>query len=527
MKNWLMVTQERANYQSAVLDSLEDATLLGNGAFKISYEPTIESRPRIVMKPRYEPAQMQQLATNGMPQQQLYAPSVEAGPEERWRIRAEYCPLWHIYPDPYTANFYDSWSVEEYEIDHHTLMNRVATKMYREMPDLGDGVRLQRSEFLSRWQRYELSETRTSNRKRHLVTEMTGDITSPDGTLIAKDYVVTIIDEKIIARIGPNPRWHGENPICWVDLLPYPGRVWGRSLMESAAEMQEEESYLFNLMLDDAKYSVMSAFMLDDTKMLEPMQDTSIEPGKIYRGMEQFLTKVDFRSNLQAVWPVIGFMDQQVAKTTFVSENVDGQPTSRGRPSAKEIGTKTAQSIQHFQNMARLVEDGPMTRGLQLMLNLMLQFGDETGDPRLSKITEALGGPQMLNDQVQRFMLLDVPYKLQVRGLTTMVDREQVVEKYMQAIQMLQSLQIAPTDLVKPAYNLITLMGLSPEQMGLPVEPEEYRAMQQRMMQQQAMNPQGGPPGPRPGGGPPGASPGGPQGGSPGGEAPPQGPPTQ
>lgn len=492
LRNWIDISQDIANFKPAFLDAIEEATLLGNSAVKITMEPYMSYRPRIQMVPMYPPEQMQQMQQMG---KQAMRPQVAAGPEKRWKVCAEYVPLWHLYPDPYAKNFHDSWVVEEYEIDHDKLQEMIQTGLYHPMPDLGDGVRLQRSEFLSRWQRYELTETRTSNRKRHLITKYTGNITDVEGNMIAKNWVVDVVDEKLVARAGPNPRWHGQNGYCWINPMPFPGRVWGRSQMESAAEMQEEQTYLFNLVLDDAKYSVMSAFLLDDTKVLEPTDYESIEPGKVYRGMDDFIKKLDFKSNLAQVWPVLGFMDQQVAKTTMVSESIDGSPTSRGRPSAFEIDNKSQAGLQHFQNLARGIEEGPMRMGLELIRDLLLQFGDDSGDPRISKVIDNLGGPQQLKDQPTRLMLLSVPHTIQVRGLTTMQNRQQLISNYMQSFQIGQGLGLHPIDMVKPWYNMISLMGLTPEQMGLPVEPEQYDPMMQRLKQNAAQQ-QGGPGGP-------------------------------
>lgn len=499
LKKWIKISAEIANFKPEFLNAVEEATLLCNSAVKITLEPFMSYRPRIQMQPLYSPDQMQQAQMMG---RQTTRPKVIAGPEKRWKICAEYVPLWHLYPDPYSKSFYDSWVVEEYEVDHEKIQELIATGLYHPMPDLGDGVRLQRSEFLSRWQRYELTETRTSTRKRHLITKYTGNLHDRDGNLICKNWVVDLVDEKIVARAGPNPRWLGENGYAWINPMPFPGRVWGRSQCESAAEMQEEQTYLFNLTLDDAKYSVMSAFLLDDTKALEPGDWESIEPGKIYRGMDDFIKKLDFKSQLQHIWPVLGFMDQQVAKTTFVSESIDGQPTSRGRPSAFEIDNKTQASLQHFQNLARGLEDGPMTHCLEMIRNLLLQFGDESGDPRVSSIINNMGGPQALKDQPSRLMLLSVPHKIEVRGLTTMQSRQQLINSYMQAFQIGQGLGVHPLDMVKPWYNMIALLGLTPEQMGLPVEPEQYNTMLQRMQQQAAMQQPNGPaPGPKAPGG--------------------------
>lgn len=488
-ERWLKVVQENANFVDVLLDMWEQGLLLGSGCCKVSMETEVAQRPRIVQVPIYpDPEQMYQAQMMGMP---VTMPQIICEPEQRWRVKATQVPIWHVYPDPLAANFYESWVVEESEVDESVLDERLATGVYDSLDDIGEGVKVDRGEWTSRQQRLGLYDAKTSSRRRHLVTEFTGDICDRDGKRVAKNWVVTIVNERAIVRMGPNPMWSGKHRYIWSTPIPYPGRPWGRPIVEAAASLQEEEQGLFNLILDDTKYAVMSAFLVDDLKATEPGDYETIEPGKIYRGEGEFIRKLQFGTQANMAWPAMDFMQKQIAKSSHISEWADGSPTSRGRPSAMEVQTKTQAGTAFIHNIARRLEDNDVARGLQLMLEYLLQFGDDSGDPRLSNVLQELGG-DMMADPNFRLQQLDVPMRLKVRGISMVITREQLAARKMQIVQMGQQLGIPGVDLVKPFYSIITDMGETPEQMGFPTEPTELNAM---LMQMQAIAAMGGVPG--------------------------------
>jgi hypothetical protein len=440
------------------------------------------------MVPVQDPEIAQQMMQMGMAPEQ---PQVMAGPEERWEVTYGNCTAWFMYPDPWAYDFYDSWCVEESEIDESLMQERNTAGLYDALDDVGGGVRIRQGEFQSRWQRLELAESQASGRNRHLCTEYVGDIHDTNGKLVCKNWVVTILNERAIVRIGPNPSWKGTSRYIWSNPIPYPGRPWGRPMMESVAEMQEEQSGLFNLMLDDAKYAVMSAFLLNDADAYEPGEYDTIEPGKIYRGKDQFISKLQFPTSIGHIWPVMQFMQGLDDKSSQISEFVDGTPTSRGRPSAAEVQSKSSSGSIYLHNLARRLEENDVERALQITADLLMQFGDEGGDPRISSIMEDFGGAIMA-DPVTRMMMLDIPYRVEARGLSMVANREQMSNKIMQMMQTMMQMGVQPQTLVPVAYAYLTMNGMRPEQIGLPAEPEEYMQMLQALPQE-APGASGGP----------------------------------
>lgn len=81
------------------------------------------------------------------------------------------------------------------------------------------------------------------------------------------------------------------------------------------------------------------------------------------------------------------------------------------------------------------------------------------------------------------------------------VNREQTVERIMQAISLMQQIGVPPPDLIQPVYTLIGALGFRPDQFGLPPSADEYIAYMQQV------NAQGGGPGGAPGSSPMGGAP--------------------
>jgi len=480
LEDWVHLVQRKGKLVDRLLDMWEEAGVIGNSGMKVTIEPKITYRPKVEMVPVQDPQMAQQMMAQGMNPMQ---PQVQAGPEERWEVTYSNCSAWNLYPDPWAYDFYESWCVEDSEIDESLMQERNAAGLYDALDDVGGGVRIRQGEFQSRWQRLELAESQASGRNRHLCTEYVGDIHDTEGKLVCKNWVVTVLNERAIVRIGPNPSWKGTSRYIWSNPIPYPGRPWGRLMMESVAEMQEEQSGLFNLMLDDAKYAVMSAFLLNDADAYEPGEYDTIEPGKIYRGKDQFISKLQFPTSIGHIWPVMQYMQGLDDKSSQISEFVDGTPTSRGRPSAEEVQSKTSSGSQYLHNLARRLEENDVERALQLTADLLMQFGDEGGDPRISSIMEDFGGAVMA-DPVTRMMMLDVPHRIEARGLSMVANREQMSNKMMQMIQTLMQMGVQPQSIVPLVYAYVTMNGMRPQQLGLPAEPEEYMQMLQGMPNQ-------------------------------------------
>jgi hypothetical protein len=486
---WMQLAIRQSKFLPALLHVLEEAFLFGTGVMKIHIESEVKLRPGVEMRPVYADPQMaMQAAMAGM---ETMRPVVTALPDVLSRMKCERVHLRSMFPDPKYEFGKGRYTIERFETDREVLEEYVRLGIYDSLDDIGEGMR---DTKLSTWERSELADAASSIRKRDVIDEYTGNLYK-DGELACKNWVVSVANERKIVRIGPNPIWSGRSRYVSCTPLPYAGRPWGESMIEADAIVEMETKTLLDLMLDDVKYSVLGAFTIDRSKSNDIEPVNSIEPGRMYDGEGQFLNKLTFPSNGNGAWPMITHLQGIGDKSTMVNEFAAGTPSSRGRPSATEVQSKTQSATGHIHNVARMLEEEFVEPALQLIFEYLMQFGSDM-DPELEELAKDYGGAQALMDPVQRFRLLDVPFRIQVRGISMLAGREALWQKLMQLMQMGQQMNMPPADPLKGWFTMIGSMGFSPEQIGYTSGPEQYAAFQQAQQQAQQEG-QGGAPGPQ------------------------------
>lgn len=501
---WIDIVQQQGRLVENTLAMWEEAFVLGTSFLRVSAEDYISSGPRLITPTPQEMMQWQFAAQQAMmqgfpppPQPEAY---VAAQSESRLRFVTEWVSAWCVFPDPYAGDFYKGKGVvEESRVDEEDLEEMVAAGVYDSIDDIGDPTG-ETGEHDRMWER-ELAATKSS-RRRHLVQRFCGNIYDKDGRIVAKNWKITTVNKRTVVQAMPNPNWRGDNDYICSTPIPHRGRVWGTALGEADAKIQQELTNVLNLMVDDIKYAVLGVFQIDEGKCDEPSIPDSVEPGKVYRGREKFLEKIIFNTNVNQAWPVYQKLEEIGQKETQISAFVDGSPNSRGRPTATQAQIGANSTTAYVHNLARRLEENDLERTLDKLFCRVLQYGSDANDPRLNDVLETFGGPQILLDERYRYKLLDVPYKIQVRGLSMLMNRESIVQRLMQLMQLTMQMGLPPPNQLTVLFTLISALGFTPEQLGYPPSPE---AMQMLMM---GMPPPGQQPGamggaPEPVGGPP------------------------
>ena len=510
VQKWLELAVDETEFVKHFLTMWTDSFLYGTGFMVIENREYIDRSPRVVEKPLYQDQQQAMMAMQaGMP---LTERVVENDAIARSKTVLAPVSPWTMYPDPYALQFEDcKYVIREQLVDEEDLIAARDAGQYQ-FDELGAPY----GKFPNDRQgsiaptAYAEDQSSDSNRRRHLVTTYHGNLYCGSGDLICENWKVVIANDRTLLSVGPNPLFSGKYPYICSTPLDHRETLWGRSLVESDVRVQEEMTSLMNLMLDDARFSVLSAFQVDEGQSDEPGEIDSIEPGRVYRGRGQFINKLQFQSQANSAFPLYSQLQSIGDRSTAITEFVAGTPTSRGRPSATEVDTKSQAGQAYLAQLARRLEEDDVERGLTLLYEFLVQFGGEASDPKLSKLLEGFGGPQILYDQVMRFELLDQPVTLVVNGISQVLDRQDMNAKLMEALNMSQQLGMPPQSQIPLFYTLISNLGLDPAQMGFPEDAQGMQMLQQQMMEQQQN--QGAPPasagGPRP-------SPGGRQGGTP------------
>lgn len=508
---WIKLVQERSELVDALIAMWREAALLGSGCMAPILQPFTSNRPTIEQVPVYsDPQQAFMAAQMGMPTSR---PQVVISNQPRERLRWRQRSIWGIYPDPHAENFYDGrFCCEVDQVYEDELEDAVKAGIYDSLEDIGEPANVSRYTGQTPW-RLGISESGQLNRRQHGRIVHQGDIVDRDGYVVARNWQVVLINERAIVQMGPNPLWSGKYRWIWSTPRPFPNRVWGRSMVDAAAKSQHELTDLLNLGLDDAKYVSLGLFRWDSSLSGEPQKPESLAPGDVVEGKAGMLERMVFPSAFNTVFPMKTWLEEVSGKETQISEWADGRPSSRGRPSARQVMMQTAAGQAQTNSMVRRLEDNDITRALDLSFEYVVQFGDDFEDPRLKAVLDEyapeLGMPnpaQQLQDPMFRFGLLDRPFKIRVRGISYLMDRDSLGDRLMQASQIAMQMGLPPLSQFETFYTWLTVLGLDPEMIGLPPTPELYQ-------QALTMPPVAGPAAGMPGGQPSASGPATPTGG--------------
>lgn len=521
LQHWIRLVTDQARTVENALAMWEEAFTIGTGFMRCSPETYMEKRPHVMPPDPMEVEQwnmdMQQWEMMAMeaaqygqqppPPPQQPRPFVAAHAMERMKFETQWVSAWCIFPDPYASDFYKGkFVIEESWVDEEDLLSRQRAGVYDSIDDIGEPVSWGASRE-SRYRRTELLDSRAMNRRQHLVQKYTGNIYDKGGKIVAENWVIVAVNEKAIVQIGPNPRWNGESGYICSTPIPYRGRPWGMPLCDADSYMQEQQEKILNLMIDDAMYAVLGVFLMDETKCDEPSMPEDLWPGKIYRGREEFVKKLQFQTQINNIWPLYNKLESIGQSSTQISEFIDGSPSSRGRPTATEVSSKTNAGTAYLHNVSRRLEENDLERLLNLLKGDIIQFGSDASDPRLKDLLEQFGGPgaaQFFQDDLTRFETLNVPTRISVRGISMMMARQDLMQRLMQLMTLGQQLGIPPMNMLQIFYTAVSTLGFDPEQLGLPESPEAMQQLQQEMMMQQQAQMAGGDQGSgAPGSGPP------------------------
>lgn len=408
-------------------------------------------------------------------------PFVTATPETRTRFRWKMKDVWDMYPDPLAATF-DAckYVIEESEADEDEIRDKVMAGVYDSAADIGEPQKRRRQFQNNRYRRFEMTDARKTTRRRHTLTKFVGNICDREGRLVAQNMVVHIANDRAVLTLGPNPRWSGKTGYIWSTPLPYRGRVWGRSLVDADAHVQVAVTSFLNLALDDLQYVVLGAFNWNSSASAEPNVPDSIEPGKIYPSTtgDDVLKKIQFNTSSNQMWPMIRELFDIGGKATQIGEWADGTPTSRGRPSAAEVRTKTSMGAAYVHNVMRNLERNDLEPALELALEDVIQFGTDTAEPRLGAILEEWGGPQAFADPMFRLQFLDRSFRIKVGAISLMMNRDSILERLTQFMQVVGPLgMLPPQTAMEIPYIALSALGFSPEMLRYPANPEQFMQM--------------------------------------------------
>lgn len=331
--------------------------------------------------------------------------------------------------------------------------------------------------------------SRNKYRKAALVSEFWGDVLDHNGELVLSNQTYTVANGVVIrgpyAAPFPSIRW----PIHQFTALPHLMRFAGYGLFEQVLHIWKLRSNLLNLFVDSENWRLNQAFELDPT-LLENPADHELYPGKVVRKragapspVYMPVTVPPMIADFVPFWETTGRMWEN---GSFVSELMKGESGERRNITAREVELKVNQGLGVFDNIGKDVEIGGVQL-LECIKDVLLAYWDDFSSPTWAQV---VGADNPILQQLQlipmmpeeRIKFLNSETDFRIAGVTQMFDRQAMLQKLMQFVQLTDSPRFLP---YSKDYELIKK---SADALGLPEvikNEQELAEMQLQQMQQQ------------------------------------------
>ncbi len=312
------------------------------------------------------------------------------------------------------------------------------------------------------------NEQESVGRKPITMEEWLATVIMPNGEVLASNALLVVANEKFLIR-GPeeNPFEHERDWIVFTPMIAVPLSIYGRSYMEDWSDVADAFVELTQLILDGSYTSVIKAFVANPDLLDDPTQlQEGISPNKIFEITEElddlrrFIAEIDLGSLPQDVFQVWTALKTELREGAKLSEISLGQLAPNSRTTATEIAQVQQSGSAMIRTMARTIEERFIEPTLERLWKTALQHMD------FLEIADVIGvdAARMFNERREEF--IESSFKIQVKGISGIVDRQQRLQNLLTALQVIgqnqflaQELltQVSPQKLVETLFSLFNI----------------------------------------------------------------------
>ena len=320
------------------------------------------------------------------------------------------------------------------------------------------------------------------------ILEFIGNLSFNNNNRIYENLRILIANRQHIAKVEIFDNWDRELPIVSTHLYQPVKGVYGYSLFDVAYDMIRSLNVFIRLIEDWVVLSLGHIIEFDKTKLDEETAS------KIEKGFEPFiivsknspdkLFQVSTLSQFNpSVMPIIQLFQQEIQNATALTEFILGLPTSKGRPTAREVMIKTQQSGAVLDSIAIRIENEIIEKIIHKLLILIIQ--NET----IEKLQEILGEDFKViesyfvseEEKEKLAMILKDEIGIRVDGITQTLHRREQIENLLEFLAVVSQIPSASVQLNYTYYleRLSYLFGFtSRETLRQPSE-EEIREQEE------------------------------------------------
>jgi hypothetical protein len=327
----------------------------------------------------------------------------------------------------------------------------------------------------------------TGRRRQVMVQEFLGTLLARDGSVIAENQLVVLVNETHVIRgPEPSPFWHGKDWIVSAPLLEVPFSVDGRSYVESFAALSALFTEFTNLLLDGIRMEAIPAYRgwpeaLQDSQQLMD----GVTPGKMFLADEDIdpnapvIEKLDMGSLPSQAFQLWEAIMQLLREAAGQNELRLGRLADKSGVTATEIDKADAGSNVLVKHIAEGVEQNLLSPALELSWYTFLQHFDESSD---AELLHELGPDLVRMLVVRREELRSQSMRLRATGISGLLALAQDARRLLAMLDTIGRSDLLTQQFLQD-YSLgrtiaTLLRAMRIDAMDLRKTPQELAAMQ-------------------------------------------------
>jgi antitoxin component of RelBE/YafQ-DinJ toxin-antitoxin module len=266
--------------------------------------------------------------------------------------------------------------------------------------------------------------------------------------------------------------------------LSYADLIW---------DYYKEDTRLMRSFIDRVLLSTATAFEINTTA-LDTEEDVEISPYMIFRtnSPDQAVRTFQLASIDPNALPFRQMILMETQNVSAMSEILEGKPTSKGRPTAKEVLLKSQLNAQYVNTLINRIEEEFIVKAVRKMLSVFIQaFIDDIHlilTPEEFQEINGLINQALLEDKPKYYYIVKNIYKgitIRVEGLSGVIRQKDELESLLSVLEMFSNLGALPFLNVPVIVKRIAdIMQLPTEVVRIPT-PEELQAMAQAKAKEQ------------------------------------------
>ena len=389
-----------------------------------------------------------------------------------------------ISPFDYIEDEFKRWACERYFVDLNTIYKLQQLYVWRDFPlepfapetDKKLEEFFEKS-FLDLAKKEGLAE----------VIEFWGDLYFKDNKILKNQHIV-IVNRKHLALVETRKFFHNSIPFVHTHLFEPLRGNWGYGIFDIIYDLLKTYTDTWRVLEDSFKLAmgtvieINEAVLKHDTK--EQIRKEGLVPfALLWKTGEgdamQGKNYVNFNPN---VLPFLQLQNQELQNATGITEFLMGLPTSKGRPTAREVMIKTQQNIAMMDLITTRIEQKILSELIRKLVLLIIE------NEEIEKIRNIVGqeGVQIFStlsrEEIAR--LTEERLTVSVWGLSEVMHRQEKIDKLLTMLDIGQNL---PDLNIKGIIEKIAnLFGFLPTEIITPPPPPEAIQQQNLVLTQLA-----------------------------------------